>query len=251
MITTLLSNKVLTGDNYVEWKTNTNLVLTCFDYQFVLTEECPSESTSEARVRWIKGNRIVRCYLLANMSGPLRAKHEGLETAHEIMESLEKMYSQTHFGSCLEAVKAVVNTRMRPGTSVRAHVLSMMGHIGVAERNGVVMDQATQVRMVLETLSPAFVSFRVDYVSNKKLYSMTELLCELEAFESRIRGGASIVGQKRKIGGKYELDCSLNKKDEKEDLKNQCFHCGGDGHWKRNCLLYLAELREGKENRKF
>ena len=30
--------------------------------------------------------------------------------------------------------------------------------------------------------------------------------------------------------------------------KGKCFHCDGEGHWRRNCPAYLAELAEKKKN---
>ena len=40
-IIALLTNEQLSGDNFVKWKSNINIVLICENQKFVLTEECP------------------------------------------------------------------------------------------------------------------------------------------------------------------------------------------------------------------
>ena len=38
----------------------------------------------------------------------------------------------------------------------------------------------------------------------------------------------------------------LNNQTQKDQRCHHCGHCGANGHWKRNCPLYLKELRESK-----
>ena len=40
-VTALLANEKLTGDNYMKWKSNMNIVLICENHMFFLNEECP------------------------------------------------------------------------------------------------------------------------------------------------------------------------------------------------------------------
>ena len=40
---------------------------------------------------------------------------------------------------------------------------------------------------------------------------------------------------------------SKKKVAKKENPKGTCFHCGKDGHWKRNCKAYLDSLKEKKQ----
>ena len=42
-IIALLANEKLSGDNFVKWKLNINIVLIYENQKFVLTKECPSE----------------------------------------------------------------------------------------------------------------------------------------------------------------------------------------------------------------
>ena len=47
-------------------------------------------------------------------------------------------------------------------------------------------------------------------------------------------------------GGKFK-----KKKNNNQDKKpkGKCFHCGLDGHWKRNCKKYLEELKQKKKGK--
>ena len=47
-IIVILSSEKLNSENFIKWKSNMNIVLICENYKFVLTEECPSESTAKA-----------------------------------------------------------------------------------------------------------------------------------------------------------------------------------------------------------
>ena len=47
-------------------------------------------------------------------------------------------------------------------------------------------------------------------------------------------------------GGKFKKNKN-NNQDKKP--KGKCFHCGLDGHWKRNCKKYLEELKQKKKGK--
>ena len=80
-----LANEKLSDDNFVKWKSNINIVLICENQKFVLTEECPPEPPTHS-------NNKARCYMLTSMNDVLRKKHEDMETAYEIWESLKAMF---------------------------------------------------------------------------------------------------------------------------------------------------------------
>ena len=47
-IISILLNDKLTGENYIKWKSNMNVILICEDLKFVLMEECPPELAKNA-----------------------------------------------------------------------------------------------------------------------------------------------------------------------------------------------------------
>ena len=161
-IIALLANEKLTGDNFIKWKSNMNIVLVSEDYKFVLMEESPPQpatnATCAAREKWTHANNKARCYMLAGMTDVLRAKHERMETAYEIMESLQAMFGQQSDQSRHDAIKKAMNAKMKRGTPVRDHVLNMINYFGEAEAHRATIDDRTQVSMILESLSPDFFS---------------------------------------------------------------------------------------------
>jgi len=100
-------------------------------------------------------------------------------TAKEIMDSLQALFGQPSSSAMHDAIKYVYNCRMKEGTNVREHVLDMMVHFNIAEVNGAVMNEKSQVGFIMESLSKSFFQFRTNAMMNKIDYNLTTLLNEL------------------------------------------------------------------------
>ena len=41
----------------------------------------------------------------------------------------------------------------------------------------------------------------------------------------------------------------MKKPKDRPKPETECFYCKGNGHWKWNCLRYLADIKDGKVNK--
>ncbi|TYK02506.1 gag/pol protein [Cucumis melo var. makuwa] len=196
------------------------------------------------------------------MSDILSKKHEIMVTARQIMDSLREMFGQPSIKIKQEAIKYVYNARMKEGQSVKKHVLDMLINFNIAEMNGVVFDEKSQVSYILKSLLKSFFQFRSNVEMNKIEYNMTTLLKELQNFQplkGQKKGEAKIthsrsfapssfgskIIQKRKGGkGKGPTVAAEGKGKAKVAIKEKYFYCNVDGHWKRDCPKYLAKKNE-------
>ncbi|XP_073288471.1 uncharacterized protein, partial [Primulina huaijiensis] len=253
-----LLNEKLVGENFLKWKSNINIALVCENLKFVLMEVCPPEpplnasrSVREIYDRWIATNNKAKGYMLVGMNDVLRLKHEHVENAYEIMDSLQAMFGQQSSQSKHEAIKNAMNARMKKGQSVGAHVLNMINYFTEAETHGATIDDGTQVSMILESLPPTFLQFKSNYVMNKLDYNMTQLLNELQTFEAisigKVQEGEAIIVKETSSSSKASLKrknkgkgkgapkrqknwngSNGKKKGDTAKPKGKCFHCGID-----------------------
>ena len=112
--------------------------------------------------------------------------------AKEIMESLKGIFGQPSFSLRHDAIKYVYNCRMKEGTLDREHVLDMMVHFNVAEVNGAVIDEKSQVSFIMESLPKSFLPFRMNAMMNKIKYNLTTLLNELQTYQSLLMNKGQI-----------------------------------------------------------
>ena len=73
---------------------------------------------------------------------------------------------------------------MRAETPVRDHVMLMTNYFTELELHGAQIDEVTQVGIILNSLSADFIQFTSNYIMNKLNYGLSQLLNELQTFES-------------------------------------------------------------------
>ena len=100
-LATILTQNKLTGNNFIEWKRNLDIVLTMKDHVYVLTTPCVEEPVSGAMAtnrrefkKWKKSNGMARCYILAFMAGVLQHQFQSNESASAIMTSLKEIFGE-------------------------------------------------------------------------------------------------------------------------------------------------------------
>nr|XP_016505507.1 PREDICTED: uncharacterized protein LOC107823386 [Nicotiana tabacum] len=179
---------------------NLDIVLTAEGYKFVITEECPEKPDEDATDdqvkaydKWVKADEIARCYILASMANILQHQHRSMGSAYDMLESLKEMFGEQNRAAKQTTMKALLNTKITEGSSVRDHVLKMMGLLNELEVLGAVIDKEYQVDMVLQTLRDSFQQFLLNYNMNKIDFSQAKLLNELQAAKSIIKQQAPVV----------------------------------------------------------
>ena len=179
----ILSNNRLDGTNYVSWKRNLNIVLTCEGIIWVTLEPlyvAPTKSSiPEERADYEacrKDDEKARMYILASLNGMLQSQHQSMSTSSAMLLSLQEMFG-VHSRSAKQMVmKQIMNIRMSKGTSVRDHIIKMMGLFNELSDLGADIYWETKNNMVLKTLPPSFNHFKLNYSMNKFELSLTELM---------------------------------------------------------------------------
>ncbi|XP_016483855.1 uncharacterized protein LOC107804468 [Nicotiana tabacum] len=123
---------------------------------------------------------MARFYILASMANVLQHQHQSMGSAYDMLESLKEMFGEQNCAAKQTTMKALLNTKMTLGSSVRDHVLKMIGLLNELEVLRAVIDKESQVEMVLQTLSDSFQQFRLNYNMNKIDLSLAKLLNELQ-----------------------------------------------------------------------
>ncbi|XP_077251914.1 uncharacterized protein LOC143891163 [Tasmannia lanceolata] len=203
---------------------------------------------------------MANCYILGSMSNVLQQQHVRMASTMDIIYNLREMFGEQNCSATQIEINGLVSTKMVRGTPVRDHMLKMMGYLNELQVLRAMLDGESEVDMVLASLPPSFNDFLMNYHTNKLSMTLRELLNHLQSTEDLQKKNkkfsflveANVVSTpkpkgkgKRKgkgQGSKKNIFKVKNKKTfkKKSTKSNDAFHCGNFGHWKRNCMDYLA-----------
>ncbi|KAK8539339.1 hypothetical protein V6N12_042968 [Hibiscus sabdariffa] len=173
----------------------------------------------------------VGCLMLATMTPELQKQHEDM-VAYEMIQNLKKIYEGQARKERYETSKALFQCKMSEGSPVGAHVIKMMGYIQTLEKLGFALNDELAIDVVLQSLPDSFSQFILNFNMNEIEKTLPQLLGMLRTAE----------GNMKKDRSKSVLWSAKRKGKEKEKK----WQSQRTGHWKRNCPIYLEDVKKAK-----
>ncbi|KAL3528071.1 hypothetical protein ACH5RR_012727 [Cinchona calisaya] len=264
----ILEKDKLNGTNFLDWFRGLRIVLKQERKLYVLDNPIPEQPAANApraeRDAYSKHSNDsvdVGCFMLATMSPDLQKDLEHLE-AFEMVNHLKEMFQQQARQERFDTTKALHSCKMAEGAPVSPHVLKMKGHIDHLERLGFPISQELATDLILNSLPESYSQFVMNFNMNNMEKSVSELHLMLKTAEHNIKKmpgqvlmvhkgkGMKTKGRSNKAYKKkpYTQNKPKNHNKPKPPKEGVCHFCNEPGHWKRNCKLYLEDLKKKKSS---
>ncbi|KAL4361042.1 hypothetical protein GQ457_04G019040 [Hibiscus cannabinus] len=264
----LLKKEELNGINFLDWFCNLRIVLKKKRKEYIIEEAVPNDPGPNApRADKDKFKKHtddmldVGCLMLATMTPELQKQHEDM-VAYEMIHNLKEIYERQAGKESYETSKALFQSKMSEGSPVGAHVIKIVGYIQTLEKLGFALNDELAIDIVLQSFPDSFSQFILNINMNEIEKTLPQLLGMLRTVEGNMKKGGSksvlmVREAKGKGKGKKVAKSKGNGKTKpkgKEALKSKggvrkdgkCFYCGKSGHWKRNCPIYLEDVKKAK-----
>nr|XP_016440028.1 PREDICTED: uncharacterized protein LOC107765841 [Nicotiana tabacum] len=198
------------------------------------------------------------------MNSELQMKHQDMDPP-AIIEHLKKMFGTQSRTARYQLSKALFGSKLTGNSPVGTYVNRMIDFIEELEKLGCKLGKELSQDLILQSLSESFSQFVINFNIHKMDCDLHEMLHMLIDYENQLasekkRGTVMLVGNSSKKKGKGKNKPKkkptvpkggVTKPKGKRGKANQSdaeyFHCKNIGHWKRNCLEYLATLNDKKQ----
>jgi hypothetical protein len=202
--------------------------------------------------------------MLACMEPYLQMQFDNNHAVHDMIVALNDMFQTQDRTERFNVSKTFVETKLAEGAPVGPHVIKMVGHTQRLEKLGFLIGPELATDFILASLPPSYRNFISNYHMHGAEKGLNELCGMLKIAEADIKKGAGtshvmVVQNKpnfkkkgnarRKQKGKGKAKGETSKPNPPAPkagpyADEECFHCKGKGHWKRNCKMYLKSLKK-------
>ena len=185
------------------------------------------------------------------MNSELHKQFEEME-AFDTMVHLKGMFQEQARQERFTTTKALNAYKMTPGTSVSAHVLKMKGLIDQLDKLGAPISHELATDMILGSLPESYDQFVMNYNMHHMEKSIVETNIQKTNLVLMVQKGEGMNRKGKGKGNKAKKGKGQSKpkaKKPKPPKEGVCFFCNEQGHWKRNCKLYLEDLKKKKSSK--
>ncbi|KAG8471763.1 hypothetical protein CXB51_036969 [Gossypium anomalum] len=265
----VLKKDKLNGLNFLDWFRNLRIVLKQERKLYVIEKPLPDEPPANASrtdkyayKKHLDEMVDVGCLMLATMNSELQKQHEDM-VAYDMIEHLKELYQEQARQERFDISKALFQCKLAEESPVGPHVLNMIGYIESLSKLGFPLSQELATDVILQSLPDSYSQFVLNFNMNEIDKILPQLLSMLQTAEGNMkRVGPKPILMVRNSKGKGKAKVPTKPKGKgkpnlgkgKATLKpkggvskeGNYFHCGVTGHWKRNCPVYLEEIKKAK-----
>nr|GEV06488.1 hypothetical protein [Tanacetum cinerariifolium] len=243
----------LSRNNFNDWFRQLKLVLRVEKKMYVIEQPLPvalaANSNAQVLVEW---NTLYDAYnevaylMLGSMTLELHRQFEN-NSPYEILQELKSMFEKQVGVKRFHLIQTFHACKQEEGKPVVAYVLQMKGYVDQLERLGYMLPQDIIVGLILNGLTKDFMGFVRNYNMHNIGKTIGDKIQNANKKSLKAKGKGKANGK-----GKDEQVYIPKPKNPKPAAKEHpakddtCHHFKEVGHWKRNCLVYLAELLKKK-----
>ncbi|KAG8501098.1 hypothetical protein CXB51_003177 [Gossypium anomalum] len=258
----VLEKDKLNSLNFLDWFRNLRIVLKQEQKLYVIEQPLPNEPPTnasradrDAYKKHLNDMVDVGCLMLAIMNPEIQKQHENM-VAYDMIEHLKELYQGQARQEMFDISKALFQCKLAEGSPVGTHVLKMIGYIESLSKLGFSLSQGLATNVILQLLPDSYSQFVLNFNMNEIDKTLPQLLSNMKkvgpkpilmVHNNKGKGKAKVQtkpkGKGRPNPGKGKA--TLKPKGGVSKERN-CFHCGVIGHWKRNCPVYLEEIKKAK-----
>ncbi|XP_060190446.1 uncharacterized protein LOC132619613 [Lycium barbarum] len=225
----------------------------------VIEEGMPENQRFMITEGWKHANFLCKGYILSALDGDLYNIHSSAKTSKELWLALKKKYKTKD--ACLKkfVVAKFPDYKMTDSKTVGTQVQQLQVLIHDLIDEGMVINEAFQVAVVIDKLPPSWRDFKNYLKHKRKEMSLEDLVIRLKIeednkiAEKKSRGnstimGANIVEEAAPKNKKRKKPSGKSKEQNKKKFNGNYYNCGKAGHKAPDCRLSKKDKKKGQAN---
>lgn len=244
MATEKVSFVKLNNANYVHWAFRMKMVLVERDlWHLVNPDAAPAVGQNEEQNAQIALSLVKALAVISlNIEDDQLIHVQGAENGRVAWLNLRNVHQRSTIGSKIRLLSRLFRTRMVEGESMQCHlnkISEILSQLSAIRAEGI--DEQVAVCAIMQSVSEEYDSLitAMEAWSDERLTLVNVKSMLIEEWERKNEKSVVETAFSVTMGGRPP---------NRKKPKYTCYYCNGEGHLKRNCILYRHHLEEQRVN---